>query len=91
LAALGVGCGAEAQPAADVGSRQEDGVNEIFPVVAGAAVGAGVRGHAVGTRVLINPMLNWGSNPRIWSDAASILGMPREGTFAQFISVPAER
>ena len=55
-----------------------------------AAIGAGVRGHSVGARVVINPMLNWGSNPRIWSASASILGMPREGTFAEFISVPAE-
>ena len=60
-----------------------DGCGEV------AALGEGVAGPAVGARVVINPMLGWGDNARVWSDDASILGMPREGTFAEYVAVPA--
>ena len=55
-----------------------------------AALGKGAAGPQVGTPVVINPMLDWGDDPRVWSARATILGMPRAGTFAQFVSVPAE-
>lgn len=54
-----------------------------------ALLGAGVSGPPVGTPVLIDPMLGWGDDPHIWSAKASVLGMPHEGTFAEYISVPA--
>ena len=43
-----------------------------------------------GDEVLINPMLDWGADQRVWSASASILGMPHAGTFANFVTVPAE-
>jgi zinc-binding alcohol dehydrogenase/oxidoreductase len=61
-----------------------DGAGEI------AALGAGSAG-AVGDQVVIDPMLGWGGFPNVWdAENSSILGMPHEGTFAQFVAVPAE-
>jgi NADPH:quinone reductase-like Zn-dependent oxidoreductase len=42
-----------------------------------------------GARVVINPMLDWGDDPHVWSERATIIGMPHPGTFAEYISVPA--
>jgi NADPH:quinone reductase-like Zn-dependent oxidoreductase len=43
-----------------------------------------------GEEVVIDPMLGWGDDPRVWdAKGSSILGMPRDGTFAQFVAVPA--
>jgi zinc-binding alcohol dehydrogenase/oxidoreductase len=55
-----------------------------------AAHGEGASGPAVGTRVVINPTLGWGSNQRVWERSAQVLGMPHQGTFAEYIAVPAE-
>jgi zinc-binding alcohol dehydrogenase/oxidoreductase len=49
--------------------------------------GAGVHEKSE-THVVIDPMLGWGSNPHLWAADASILGMPHDGTFAQYVSVP---
>lgn len=43
-----------------------------------------------GEDVVIDPMLGWGDDPRLWSNEASILGMPRDGTFAEYVVVPRE-
>ncbi len=43
-----------------------------------------------GRAVVIDPMLEWGDDPRVWSPQASILGMPRDGTFAQYVVVPRD-
>src|SRR5579872_719508 len=40
-----------------------------------AELGAKVDGPAVGTPVVIDPMLDWGDDPAIWGPNASILGM----------------
>ncbi|MCL8206922.1 MAG: zinc-binding dehydrogenase [Actinomycetia bacterium] len=61
-----------------------DGAGEV------AALGAGVEGLAVGQAVVINPALKWGDNPRFYGPDYSILGIPTNGTFAQFVVVPAE-
>ncbi len=61
-----------------------DGAGEV------TALGTGVEGPAVGTPVVINPMLGWGDNPAFWSEKSTILGMPRDGTFAEFVCVPQE-
>ncbi|MBV8498775.1 MAG: zinc-binding dehydrogenase, partial [Candidatus Eremiobacteraeota bacterium] len=62
-----------------------DGAGEIV------ALGSVFAGLAVGDEVVIDPMLAWGDDPRVWDAAhSSILGMPREGTFAQYVAVPAE-
>src|SRR5450755_2436927 len=54
-----------------------------------AALGSGVDAPAVGAPVVIDPMLGWGSNPAVWDKASSMLGMPRDGTFAEYVVVPA--
>ncbi|GAC1388724.1 MAG: zinc-binding dehydrogenase [Vulcanimicrobiaceae bacterium] len=60
-----------------------DGCGEV------AAIGDGVHGPAIGSRVVINPMLNWGNDLHVWGEQAAILGMPRDGTFAGYVTVPA--
>ncbi|MBV9232788.1 MAG: zinc-binding dehydrogenase [Candidatus Eremiobacteraeota bacterium] len=43
-----------------------------------------------GDEVVIDPMLDWGPDPNVWDERrSSILGMPRDGTFAQYVAVPA--
>ncbi len=60
-----------------------DGVGTV------AAHGDGARGPALGTRVVIDPTLGWGSDQRIWQRSAQVLGMPHPGTFAEYIAVPS--
>jgi zinc-binding alcohol dehydrogenase/oxidoreductase len=69
----------------------------VFPVLPGsdgcgvvAAHGPGANGPPVGTTVVIDPMLGWGDDPRIWDPQSSLLGMPHHGTFAEYVSVPAQ-
>jgi len=50
--------------------------------------GAGVV-EETGAQVVIDPMLGWGDDPRVWDSKASILGMPHDGTFAQYVAVPS--
>ncbi|HEX3672104.1 MAG TPA: zinc-binding dehydrogenase [Candidatus Cybelea sp.] len=62
-----------------------DGAGEI------AALGSTVADLKDGDEVVIDPMLGWGDDPRVWDAASStILGMPREGTFAQYVAVPID-
>ena len=51
--------------------------------------GAGIE-ESSGAEVVIDPMLGWGDDPHVWGAHASILGMPHDGTFAQYVSVPSE-
>ena len=44
---------------------------------------------AVGARVLLNPGLRWGDNPRVQAREFVVLGMPDPGTFAEYIALPA--
>jgi NADPH:quinone reductase-like Zn-dependent oxidoreductase len=55
-----------------------------------AAHGQGVAEPPAGTRVVIDPTLGWGSDQRIWSRNAQVLGMPHQGTMAEYLAVPAE-
>jgi NADPH:quinone reductase-like Zn-dependent oxidoreductase len=55
-----------------------------------AAHGEGVTGPPAGTRVVIDPTLGWGSNERIWLRDAQVLGMPHQGTMAEYLAVPAQ-
>lgn len=41
----------------------------------------------IGREVLINPSINWGNNPVVQGDSYEILGFPRHGTFAEYISI----
>ncbi len=55
-----------------------------------AALGDGAGMLKVGDDVVIDPMLAWGDDERVWDPAAStILGMPADGTFADYVVVPA--
>ena len=51
------------------------------------SVGSDSDRHWIGREVVINPSLEWGSDPRAQSGAFRILGMPDAGTFAEKISV----
>lgn len=45
----------------------------------------------IGMNVLINPNINWGENKAVQSSKYSILGMPSQGTMAEFIYIPSDR
>ena len=55
-----------------------------------AAVGEDVANVNVGEEVVIDPMIGWGDDPQVWRSDATILGMPRDGTFAEYVVVPRE-
>ncbi len=55
-----------------------------------AEVGEGVDPVWRGQSVMINPALNWGSNPAFYGADFQILGMPTNGTFAEYIAVPVQ-
>jgi len=52
-------------------------------------VGAGVDAKQKGREVLIYPAKNWGDDTRTFGPDFRILGMPDQGTFAEYICVPA--
>jgi zinc-binding alcohol dehydrogenase/oxidoreductase len=45
---------------------------------------------AVGARVLLYPGLRWGDSPRVQAKDFVVLGMPDPGTFAEYITLPAQ-
>ena len=47
--------------------------------------------HWLGKSVIINPNIDWGDNPEVQSPNYRILGMPGNGTFGEFLAVPADR
>lgn len=47
--------------------------------------------HWIGKEVVINPNINWGPDPAAQAADYQILGMPKDGTLAEFISIPADR
>lgn len=56
-----------------------------------AELGSVVSGFTAGDEVVIDPMLAWGADPRVWNPATTtILGMPNDGTFAQYVVVPVD-
>jgi zinc-binding alcohol dehydrogenase/oxidoreductase len=54
-----------------------------------AVLGEGVDARWLGKEVIINPSLDWGSNERAQGSLFTILGLPRAGTLAESIAVPA--
>jgi NADPH:quinone reductase-like Zn-dependent oxidoreductase len=60
-----------------------DGAGEVV------AVGEGVDSSFMGWRVVINPALDWGKNPRVQGPNFRILGLPDDGTYAELVKVPA--
>jgi NADPH:quinone reductase-like Zn-dependent oxidoreductase len=70
---------------------------EALPVTLGSdgsgevvARGDGAEGPDEGTEVVINPALHWGDDPARPGKEYRILGLPDEGTFAQFVKVPGD-
>lgn len=53
-------------------------------------LGSDVNTVQAGHEVVINPGLYWGTNPRFYGADFRILGMPDNGTFAEYITVPAQ-
>ena len=60
-----------------------DGAGEVV------AVGTGVAAEWRGRAVLINPSINFGDDERVQGRSFEILGLPRDGTYAEFVKVPA--
>lgn len=54
-----------------------------------SAVGTGVDTSLVGREVVINPGINWGTDPRVQASDFKILGLPDDGTYAEYVKVPA--
>ncbi|WP_339606225.1 zinc-binding dehydrogenase [uncultured Roseivirga sp.] len=54
-------------------------------------VGAGISSDLIGNEVIINPNIDWGENPKVQSKAYHILGMPTNGTFAEYVVVEASK
>jgi len=52
------------------------------------SVGAGVEDAWVGSEVVINPSFSWGGCQQAQSEEFTILGLPRDGTLAEIITVP---
>jgi NADPH:quinone reductase-like Zn-dependent oxidoreductase len=67
-----------------------------FPIILGSD-GAGIvvevfndaDKHWISKEVVINPSLNWGGNDNFQGPDFEILGLPNNGTFAQFVKVQA--
>ncbi len=51
-------------------------------------LGSDACGYCEGQRVVINPGLFWGENPEYQSRDFRVLGMPDDGTFADYVAVP---
>lgn len=82
----------------DVWIRQGQYAGLKFPCIPGSD-GAGVvvtKGTEVdatwmGREVMINPSFEWGDNVHAQGERFTILGLPRDGTFAEQIAVPIEQ
>jgi zinc-binding alcohol dehydrogenase/oxidoreductase len=55
-----------------------------------SAVGEGVSEEWIGKEVIVNPSHNWGDNDGFYGKNFKILGMPDNGTFAEYLKVEAK-
>ncbi len=55
------------------------------------AVGTGTDSLLIGKEVVINPSLDWGDNPAVQGEAFRILGIPDNGTFAEYVTVSKDQ
>jgi zinc-binding alcohol dehydrogenase/oxidoreductase len=53
-------------------------------------VGSDTDKHLIGSEVIINPGSGWGNDPNFQSDEFKILGLPADGTFAEYVKVQAQ-
>lgn len=51
-------------------------------------VGKNVDKKLIGKEVVINPSLDWGPDPRVQSVEYRILGLPDDGTYAEYVAIP---
>jgi NADPH:quinone reductase-like Zn-dependent oxidoreductase len=68
-----------------------------FPIILGSdgagevvAAGEGVDPGIVGRAVIIDPAFNWGADPSAQGPDFDILGLSKPGTYAEYISIPAD-
>src|SRR5690606_19185923 len=69
-----------------------------FPIVLGSD-GAGIVAevfdesdkHWLGESVIINPSLDWGTNSAYQGEDFNILGLPHDGTFAEYVKIPVRQ
>jgi zinc-binding alcohol dehydrogenase/oxidoreductase len=68
-----------------------------YPIVPGsdgagivAEVGSESDKHLLGKEVIINPGYGWGDDQNFQSDDFKILGLPADGTFAEYVKVQAQ-
>ncbi|WP_134091455.1 zinc-binding dehydrogenase [Olivibacter sp. XZL3] len=68
-----------------------------FPIILGsdgagvvAEVGSESENEWIGKEVLINPSLMWGESEAAQSTAFHILGLPQDGTLAEYVRVPLD-
>ena len=80
----------------DVWIKQGQYAGLKFPCIPGsdgcgvvAALGAGVDPTWLGAEVIINPSFAWGDDPAAQGAGFHILGLPRDGTLAEHVAVPA--
>ncbi len=66
-----------------------------FPIIPGSdasgvvhEVGPGVDSSWLNEKVVINPSFDWGHHQKAQEPKFTILGLPRHGTFAEFVRVP---
>jgi NADPH:quinone reductase-like Zn-dependent oxidoreductase len=69
--------------------------NMAYPVIAGSdgagvvdAVGPGADKSLLGREVVVYPARAWGDNPATFGREFRVLGMPDQGTFAEYICCP---
>jgi NADPH:quinone reductase-like Zn-dependent oxidoreductase len=55
-----------------------------------AEAGSDAEKEWIGREVIINPSHNWGDHPEFQSKDFKILGLPEDGTFAEYVKVKAE-
>lgn len=67
----------------------------VFPIICGSdgcgtvmGVGSDRNKSWIGKEVVVNPSMNWGNNPRFQAKDYVILGLPNNGTFAEYVVVP---
>ena len=68
-----------------------------YPIILGSdgsgivvELGDGVNDSWLNKEVIINPGMNWGINPNFHDRHFKILGLPDNGTFAEYVKVPAD-
>jgi zinc-binding alcohol dehydrogenase/oxidoreductase len=54
-----------------------------------AEAGSEAEKHLIGHEVIINPGYGWGDNANYQADSFKILGLPDDGTFAEYVKVQA--